>query len=178
MLELLQEAERELPSILNNVSDWKSLYIDYHPPVVERLSIPWWDGYRLSLHKIHPCSREEALYHPHPWPAAGKIIRGRYETAVGFGPGTEPPPMASRFTLFPGAVWEMTEPDAWHYVRPLVEPVYTWMISGVPWIKESPTPSKPLRFLTAQEAGDLLAVFVREYCFNPSPWYFAGNHLD
>jgi hypothetical protein len=36
-----------------------------------------------------------------------------------------------------GEIWyQMTEPAAWHYIRPIMAPVYTIMLCGAPWSKE------------------------------------------
>ena len=84
MLATLHEAEDALPDLLREgVDAWRSLDIDYEPPHVERLWRPWGpvvstgamtipSRFRLSLHRIHPC--ETALFHPHPWPSAVRII--------------------------------------------------------------------------------------------------------
>jgi hypothetical protein len=71
MLDTLYAVERELPALLQDEGAWKSLYVDYHPPLVERLWLPW-GSYRINLHRIHPCARDEALFHP---------IRGRLPCA-------------------------------------------------------------------------------------------------
>src|SRR4051794_19093257 len=94
MLEILAQVERELPRLLLDEESWKGLYIDYHPPTVERLWRPWGE-YRVSLHRISPCGPGEALFHPHPWPSVMRILAGEYEMAVGYGPGLEEPPVAA-----------------------------------------------------------------------------------
>src|SRR5262245_50787575 len=115
MLKVLAALERELPGLLRDEEGWRSVLIAYHPPTVERL---WrsWNDYRVYLHRIHPCAREEALFHPHPWPSAMRILSGEYEMAVGFGPGQEPPPVATLLIASGEFRYEMTHPDAWHYV--------------------------------------------------------------
>ena len=86
MLDVLEAVEQKLPELLRDEAGWNSLFIDYHPPTVERL---WrtWGEYRVSLHRIHPCERGTALFHPHPWPSAMRILSGEYEMAVGYGSG-------------------------------------------------------------------------------------------
>jgi hypothetical protein len=78
MLDVLAQLEQALPAMLRDESIWHSLYVDYHPPTVERLWAPWRD-YRAFLHRIHPCAREQALFHPHPWPSAMRVLEGEYE---------------------------------------------------------------------------------------------------
>jgi hypothetical protein len=67
MLNILSALEMEMPVLLKDDSDWKSVYVDYHPPIVERL---WrnWREFRIYLHRIHPCLPGQALFHAHPWP--------------------------------------------------------------------------------------------------------------
>ena len=72
MLDVLTQVERALPALLQDESVWQSLYVDYHPPMVERLWTRWGE-YRVFLHRIHPCERGQALFHPHPWPSAMRV---------------------------------------------------------------------------------------------------------
>jgi len=162
MLDLLKEAEQALPKLLQDTSRWQSLYIDYHPPYVERLWCSWQD-IRIQLHKIHPCSPGEALFHPHPWPSAMLIVAGHYEMAFGFGSGDQAPPFASRMLAGPGFRYEMTHQDSWHFVRPIDDFVYTIMLTGKPWKRSSPKPSAPLSELDEQQREELFAFFRKAY---------------
>jgi hypothetical protein len=163
MLNVLERVEADLAGLLRDRGLWKSLYIDYHPPVVERL---WTDhdDCRVYLHRIHPCGPGEALFHPHPWPSAMRVLSGRYEMAVGFGPGDTPPPVAALIVAEAAAGgdfrYEMTHPDAWHYVRPIGGPSYSVMVTGRPWDRPSPRSGKKLRPLTDEEAARLFAWFA------------------
>lgn len=163
MLDTLYAAEKVLPDLLSNEGDWKSLLIDYHPPMVERLWIPFGTDSRLSLHRIHPCKKEDALFHPHPWPSAMKIVHGSYEMAVGYGSGSDLPPVAALIFAMQGSSYEMTHPDAWHYVRPIVVPVYTIMVTGTPWKRESPQADKVLQSLSDQQRRALFDLFKKSY---------------
>src|SRR5918993_824089 len=118
MLDVLARLEAELPAMLADEASWQTLDIDYHPPRVERLWRPW-DDYRVSLHRIHPCGPSDALFHPHPWPSAMRILEGTYEMAVGYGKGESVPPIAARMIASGDFRYEMTDSDAWHYVRPI-----------------------------------------------------------
>lgn len=158
MLGLLDEVKRELPDLMIDENSWQSLYIDYHTPLVSRLWMPWRD-YRLSLHKIHPCTGEEALFHPHPWPSAMEIIYGIYEYAVGFGPGDQTPPKAQLGIAIAGSRHEMTHPDAWHYVAPVKFPAYTIMLTGKPWDRWSPTSDRKLCPLLGWDKVEILNFF-------------------
>ena len=145
MLEMLRRAEMALigPARYGEVSalladdGWNTLDVNYEPPRVERLWKDFEDG-RLYLHRIYPC--EKALYHPHPWPSAVKIVTGSYEMAVGYqtrvptgGSQPEPPPFASLQVLTKGSTYEMIRPDGWHYVKPLGGTSYSIMVTGPKW---------------------------------------------
>jgi hypothetical protein len=162
MLDILRAVEEVLPDLLRDEAGWQSVYIDYHPPTVERL---WrqWREYRVSLHRIHPCGPGEALFHPHPWPSAMRILEGEYEMAVGYGAGDDLPPVAALMIAAGDFRYEMTDPDAWHYVRPLGAPSLSLMVTGPPWQRSSPRSSKPLQPLTAEQQAALLQSFRAHY---------------
>ncbi|MEK6829504.1 MAG: hypothetical protein AABY15_05205 [Nanoarchaeota archaeon] len=136
-IEKLQQIERvKLYDLLCDASIWKSVDIDYHPPHVERL---WCQlgNYRLYLHFIHPCKREEALFHPHPWPSVIHVIEGQYEMGMGFGEGLKEPEIFSTIFTYGGMYYEMPHRDGWHYVRPL-SVTSSVMLTGEPWGREMP----------------------------------------
>jgi hypothetical protein len=160
MLQILARAERALPGLLQSREGWHSLDVDYEPPRVERLWRGFEGDYRLYLHRIHPC--ETALYHPHPWPSAIKILEGGYEMAVGFGEGNKPPPIAAVIKVAPGSSYEMLNIDGWHYVLPSV-PNLSVMITGAPWKRWAPGPNKQLSPLSEVGVAALLADFRRHY---------------
>lgn len=162
MLDALAQLELTLPAMLLNDSMWQSVDVDYHPPRVERL---WahWQSYRVYLHRIHPCEREQALFHPHPWPSAMRVLDGEYEMAIGFGPGMEEPPVAALMISRGDFRYEMTHPDSWHYVRPIGVPTLSVMLTGKPWVRESHKSSKPLRPLSPEQIAELLRLFRARY---------------
>jgi hypothetical protein len=162
MLEILQAVEAELPQLLRDEAGWNSLFVDYHPPTVERL---WrrWGKYRISLHRIHPCAPGEALFHPHPWPSAMRVLSGTYEMAVGYGPGETAPPVAARMIVTGDFLYEMTDPDAWHYVRPLRERTFSLMVTGKPWDRPAPRSTKQLDPLTDAQRKEILTFFRDRY---------------
>jgi len=162
MLEVLARLETELPAMLADDARWHSLDINYHPPFVERLWTQWND-YRVSLHRIHPCEPSDALFHPHPWPSAMRILDGRYEMAIGYGTGKQAPPLAARIIAGTDVRYEMTDPDAWHYVRPLERPAMTIMVTGKPWKREAPTSTEPLQPLDDGRRRELMAWFRTRY---------------
>ena len=132
MLEMLHEAETLLPYFLQDESQWKDLFVNYEPPFVERLWMQWGE-YRIYLHRIHSCKKGEALFHPHPWPSAIKILSGEYEMLVGYGPEDNTPTVAMTLNLGPGTEYEMINRLGWHSVRPLAMPSMSLMVTGKPW---------------------------------------------
>lgn len=136
MLGRLHEVEERLSSLLDaGPSAWESLDIDYEPPRVERLWLQLGD-LRVNLHRIHPC--ETALYHPHPWPSAIRILSGTYEMGIGYLTPVDkinhrPVNEAARVVLVEDAEYEMIEAYGWHYVRPLGQPSLSLMVTGKPW---------------------------------------------
>lgn len=162
MEDVFHKIEKELPRLLLNESEWQSLYIDYHPPIVERL---WrkWGEYRILLHKIYPCKAEDSLFHPHPWPSAIRVLTGSYEMLVGYGKGETIPPVATKMIFQDNFYYEMTDPDAWHSVRPIGSPTYSLMLTGKPWKRSSPKSDKPLHSLNEKQKEDLLDFFRMRY---------------
>lgn len=143
MLDVLHRVENDLPDLLRDgVDAWQSLDIDYEPPRVQRL---WrshqWQGHepvRIYLHRIFPCA--QALYHPHPWPSAIRIITGRYEMGLAYAETLQLPNIiradreVARVVLGPGNQYEMCNPAGWHYVKPLgKEPSLSVMVTLKPW---------------------------------------------
>lgn len=163
MLDQLARVEKVLPDWLRVRTDWNSLFIDYRTPFVERLWLQ--DGpYRVFLHRVHPCAFQRAFYHPHPWPSAMWVVAGGpYECAVGFGPPSgEPPSHAATFIARPPLFYEMTDPNGWHYVRPIGDPVYTIMVTGPVWKRRSgPKPDHQLKPLPEKDIADLKGAFGR-----------------
>jgi len=162
MIQELKNIENTmLPALLDKPEVWHSLDVNYHPPRVQRL----WTQVgkkRLSLHVIHPCTAEEALYHPHPWASAIHIISGKYEMGLGVkdSPGFKglhkflngEPTIGEKFVridknekqyrfireisktiLVAGSYYEMLDKKGWHYVRPLDEPSISIMLMDEPW---------------------------------------------
>lgn len=162
MLKALKGFESELPKLLTSIDEWNSLYVDYSLPIVERL---WreWMGFRIFLHKIHPCDFSTSLYHTHNWPSGMKVVSGKYEMGIGYGPGSTPPPIASTLILPAGSYYEMVDKDAWHYVRPLDDFAYSIMITGTPWGSGSPKSGTPLRELSQHEKEELFMFFKKMY---------------
>jgi hypothetical protein len=128
MLEILNKAiKRALhPNFIEEFKFWNSLYIDYEEPLVERMWVE--DGKnRIYAHKIHPC--KTPFYHPHPWPSAMLVLGGgRYKMEIGVEDH-----IISRMVLSDLSYYEMDEPEGWHSVQPIDEPIFSLMVTGKPW---------------------------------------------
>lgn len=165
MLEKLHQIERQLPDLL--VQDgWQSLYVDYHPPIVERVWRQEGD-YRINLHCIHPCEPEEALMHPHPWPSAIKILSGKYRQGIGYSSGRETPPIAATTIMTYGSSYEMVNKDGWHYVAPIDDVVMSLMVTGKPWDRWAPRSEKQLNPLSEKMVKEILEFFGDRYKLRP-----------
>lgn len=155
MLNVLERALKALPELIQDYSIWKSLYVDYHAPFVERAYTTFEKDYRVMLHKIYPCESSEALFHPHPWPSAMLICNGSYEMKIGnfdF--------ITSTMILSAGSKYEMTDPKSWHSVWPLGKPSYSIMVTGRPWQTTINTkPDKKLEPLNDAQFQSLMANF-------------------
>ncbi len=163
MIEILKDFEEMwLAEYLQDESRWKSVFVNYHSPFVERLWTEW-GPYRVNLHRIHPCTQEEALFHPHPWPSAMKILSGEYEMAIGFSAGEIAPPVAATVVLVEGASYEMTHPDGWHFVRPIGAPAMSLMVTGKPWERSSPGKGEKLSPLSAEQKQEIFSFFRERY---------------
>ncbi len=171
MRKIFEEVKKKLPELLEK--DWESLYIDYHPPIVERLWRQYGD-YRIYLHRIHFCKEGEALFHLHPWPSAVLVVSGMYEMYFGYDDGKVTIPSCSGKILIDvdkhPLYYEMINPIGKHSVRPTMRDVsYSLMITGKPTGVEAPKSEKPLRNLGFGEEQRILDFFK-------SP--FAKGQLD
>jgi hypothetical protein len=92
-----------------------------------------------------------------------KVLDGRYEMAIGYGAGTTEPPIAARLILGAGSEYEMTDPDGWHYVRPINVPSTSLMITAKPWARVSPKSDKPLSELAPDKRNEILEFFRSIY---------------
>jgi len=150
----------EFKTWLSNPQLWETLDIDYHPPRVERVWMPF-DDKRVSLHVIHPCHKDDALLHLHPWESAVYIlpIGGRYEHGVGYIMGNKVNIVCTQ--EFRGDVYyEMLNENGAHYVRPYGLPVFTVMISGPKiWENNGTKVDKKLEPLSEERKIEILETF-------------------
>ena len=150
--------------MLEDPDQWESLDVDYHPPHVERLYMRI-GSVQISLHRIYPCNPEEALLHPHPWPASFKIYKGRYLTKIGYSSTEEPPTEFTSGVMAPGSMLRMTNPNEWHMVAPLGDsPTYTMMTTSTPYAENEVNAgckkaTKKLSALSLSQKRDILNEF-------------------
>jgi hypothetical protein len=163
MLETLYAIEKQLPDMLCEKNIWKSVLVDYHPPVVERLYM-YFEEIRVCLHCIHPCNDSTPLFHTHPWPSAMRIVQGKYVMNIGYGK-TRPEKIAATVILPQGASYEMTERDGWHDVQPPHTPSLSVMVNGSPWDNTLSfhTPSHYFKPLADARIDELLLMFQQHY---------------
>jgi len=166
-LEALDRALQRLPELVEDQSRWESLVIDRKKPWTYRVSTFLDELWRVSLHRFATCDEDEASLHPHPWPGAFAILRGRYLMALGRSETrTERPKSVAKLLMNEGSRYAITEPLTWHSVSPLVE-CYTVMVNGPRWpadvawahIRMRTTEGKGLVAMTGQQLEEHFAVF-------------------
>ena len=92
-----------------------------------------------------------------------RVLDGNYEMAVGYGVGEKEPPIAARIIMGAGSEYEMTDPNGWHYVRPIDTPTISLMIAGKPWNRPSPKSEKALNPLAEKQKEEILKFFRDQY---------------
>ncbi len=164
MIDKLQQIEKTMMlDLLNQTHIWNSLFIDYHPPLVERL---WTQvgTHRIYLHFLHQCEPKDALFHPHPWPSAIHVIEGAYEMGLGFGKGDGVPEKFCTILAPAGNFYyDMTHIDGWHYVRPTNIVCSSVMLAGPTWDRESPKSDQPLKPLSNERKAVMIEYFRQYY---------------
>lgn len=164
MIDKLKQIESQLLlDLLQKPDQWKTLLVDYHPPIVERC---WAQlgNYRIFLHFIHKCETKDALFHPHPWPSSMHVLTGQYEMGLGFGPGLkEPEKMCTVLVENGGMYYDMPHIDSWHYVRPVNGVCATVMLTGKPWEREEIKSDDPLKPIDNRRKMMMLEWFTNYY---------------
>lgn len=162
MLEVLHAAENNLPDLLNDKASWKSLYLNYQLPVVERVWRSWFN-YRISLHRMLWNEKEEVLNCTYPWPFAVRLVEGVYRVGLGYGKDPETPPTAATFVLSAGSEYEVTNRYTWHSIKPLSVVSFVLMVSGKPWKIARSGNERIIGELVPKKKDDLLALFLKKY---------------
>jgi len=168
MIEELKEIikDQRFKVLLNNPNIWESKDVDYTTPRVERVWLPINDK-RLSLHVIHPCEDGSAYMHSHVWETAMFVlpIGGLYEHTIGVRAwdqdgGDQVDYIACKQIVEGAMYYEMMEETAIHSVRPISQPVFTIMLSGMPiWKGNSCTLPKKLVSLSDERKKEILLTF-------------------
>lgn len=127
-------------NLFSDLSKWQSLVINRRRPVTHRAFIILDNGLRVCLHKFDPCAKEDAFFHPHPWPSAMIILDGCYKMWVGASSNLlttldRDSDSVVELLLEPGSRYSMTNPLGWHAVQPLTT-CYSIMVNDVPWTQE------------------------------------------
>lgn len=164
MLEILNQVLKDLPTYMQDVGNWDSLVINRRKPYTYRAFYKIGE-LRICLHRFEVCDEHEAFPHPHPWPAAFKILKGSYKMGLARSENRESPPLPVATTIMTaGSSYEIVDPMTWHTIQPIQE-CYTVMVNGLPWDKEvthkevRTTKGKDLQSMSAQELADHFAVF-------------------
>lgn len=145
---------------LNNPQLWTTKDIDYAEPRVERVYMQVGND-RVSLHVIHPCDGEPLL-HPHGWESAMYVlpIGGLYEQGIGFDVPNYGQAMVCKQIVKGDMYYEMLDPDGIHYVKPLLQPVFTVMLNGpVIWEENVLKADKKLVPLSDERKKEILLTF-------------------
>jgi len=164
--------EDDILDLLQRNEIWNTLEIDYIPPRVERVWTQYNDEYRILIHKIYPCdiwNDDDVLYHPHPWKSAIHVLpigNGVYKHVIGSKDGNY-----CSMEVHGEMYYEMLDPNAYHSVQPIYEPVYSVMLIGKPIWKElnndffegNDVKSKDLKPLDDEIKDGILQEFINYY---------------
>ena len=167
MMRKLVETEMRLPDLLRDGKPWKTLWITYHPPFVERLWRQWGEC-RICLHTIHALEEDEKrepLFHPHYWPSAMRV-HDSYTMNIGYGdPDGPTPPVILTQNLAAGSTYAMEDPWTWHSVRPPTKTSRSTMVIGPLYegLVIKPSPLKERVELTKGMHDNTIELFQEMY---------------
>lgn len=166
MLQILRDIEEQMPNFLK-IESWRSLYIDYDYPYVERVYLDW-EEYRINLHIIHPIPEGQVpYYHPHPWPSACRILRNAYRMRLGLEVEPDHVVDVSNLVMSRNSAYEMVFPNTWHAIEPLNNVnVPSLMITGKPYGIVIPNQAgHQLKELSQERVESILELF--RYLYAP-----------
>jgi hypothetical protein len=131
-------ARQALPDLLKeDISTWKSMYITYEYPHVQRLWKTFENDARVYLHIIESIPEKvrksgvRPLFHPHPWPSAVMLMNGAYRMSMRNLWTTDDE--IKRTILTEGSSYEMNHPADMHSVDPIDFEVMSLMVTGKPY---------------------------------------------
>lgn len=174
MIQTLQHIlDKDLMRLLQQPDIWSTIVINRHDYPVTLRAFTIVDDVRIALHKFEPRTDKEDDPHPHPWPAAFKILSGGYDTKIGVAKDRFSEPENWMQFHFPaGTIYTMDHPCIWHSVVPR-KTTYTVMINGRRYAPEvehtmmQEKAAKILREMTQEELENHLIVFqallIEEY---------------
>jgi len=129
MLDRLHEVENILPDLIKE-RKWYGQTIEYGANKTDRVWTPYEDG-SIDLHRLYPCSIDEAIFHHHEGPTAVKVFQGSYLMKVGSKTrGIDETIMT--ILVVPGCTYQMLNQEDYHSVAPN-EIVYSLRIRGKPF---------------------------------------------
>lgn len=128
-----------IPDVIDSIRSedhWDSLIINKRKPHTIRAFRMFGEN-RVCIHKFEPCEASECFHHPHSWPVAVLMLKGKYLHDVGYTSlghediltAPEPIKWMIKEIIRPGTIYEITNPYTWHKVQPLEETL-TIMING------------------------------------------------
>jgi hypothetical protein len=112
---------------------------------------------QLAVNRIH--RGLQSYPHPHPWPFAVLILQNSYRMTIGYGEPTSlpVPPVALTLEVAAGSSYEMIDPNGWHDISPIGEPVISLMLKG-PYRRASQEGPSPYPPMTPSAKGELLSL--------------------
>lgn len=163
MLTTLRDVESILPSLMNDESQWKSVFADTEKPHLRRLWLQL-DKRRVYLHHFTSCESKEEFPHPHPWKMAVRILEGGYVMGVGHSTDLTKVPALTYTTHGPGSCYELLNADQWHAIRPLSDEALTIMVAGpVVYPQNRIRAHTAVRELTPEERAKLFNRIRKHY---------------
>ena len=147
---------------LQHPEEWDSLIINRRKPYTYRV-FTMIGTLRVCLHRFDECSNTESFIHPHAWPAAFTILRGKYEMKIGRSLNTlDKPTEFHSLILAKDSFYEMVDPLEWHAITPLQE-THTIMINGPnydhPHIDVRTTKGKDLEKMKRWDLEETIGLF-------------------
>lgn len=121
MLDKLHQIMVQLPDMVLDIERWDSLIVNLRKPHTYRVWTMEGD-LRICLHRFELCDSEEAFAHPHPWPAAFKVLEGHYRQTIWTSATLDSDkgrrPVAD-MVAGPGFEYSIESPLTWHNVQPI-----------------------------------------------------------
>ncbi len=162
MLDKLKEIENNLIiELLNQPLLWKTKFIDYETPFVERVYTEI-NELRLSLHYIHPC--EKSFIHPHVWPSAMHVIDGIYEMGLYYPNEFNELSCVSTLISNGDLYYEMLDRKSQHHVKPINNICKSVMLTDKPiWVENDIKLSYKLNNLNETRKIEIIESFKDYY---------------